>query len=102
MVTDLAFLALADPFLKRYTRGYVALALILMTFDHLVDEVATSIGSVSKVKYDLKQIVKIHSCLVKVIGEFFGHHKYIFGQTLANFLSKRFRVLFYQHSGIIA
>ena len=60
-------------------RGYVALALILMIFDHLVDEVAASVGSVNKIKYDLKQISKIHDCLVKVIGELFGHHKYIFG-----------------------
>jgi hypothetical protein len=93
-------LALVDCFLKRYLRGYVAAAIFIMAFEHLLDD-ALSLGHRARSKYDLTHIVSVYASLNKVMAQYFGHHKYVFMQTFAKFVKRRFSILFLQYSGIV-
>lgn len=89
-------LALVDGFLKRYLRGYVAAAVLIMAFDRTLDQQVFKFDtSQARAKYDLTHLSMIHDSLAKVLVNFYGHHKYVFQQTLANVLRRRFSILFF-------
>ena len=94
-------LALVDSMLKRYQRGYVAAAILLMSFEHLLDQALNVAATKNRPKYDLTHLQQIHESLSKVIPRYYGHHKYVFLQTFKDFLRRRFTVLFFQYSGIM-
>jgi hypothetical protein len=92
-------LTICDPYLKRYLKSYVAAALVIISFEIMVDQVIED--TEHKLKVDLSHIQALHKIMQKVFSKLFGYNKYLFCQLLGNMLMNRFRCFFFQYSGIL-
>ena len=92
-------LALCDPFTKRYLKSYVAAAIVIQSFEIMVDLVQNDLSKSFKI--DITHIQAIYSIMQKMFSRLFGYNKFVFFQFLGKFLVNRFRVFFYQYSGLL-
>tara|TARA_B110000285_G_C15004507_1_gene553123 strand:+ start:280 stop:711 length:432 start_codon:yes stop_codon:yes gene_type:complete len=92
-------LALCDPFVKRYLKSYVAASIVICSFEIMVDEVQNDHSKAYKI--DISHIQAIYSVMQKLFSRLFGYNKYVFCQFLGKALINRYKVFFYQYSGIL-
>ena len=87
-------IAVADVFLKRYLKPYVAAAILLQSFEILVDQILNDYEH--KLKFDLDHITAIHKILEQTLTKYFGYKNYVFFQVMGKYLFNRFKCIFWQ------
>ena len=69
---ELCKLSLADVYLKRYLRSYVAASFIIGAFELLIDGLEAT-GA----KIDLNHVAEYHRIIQSVLSKLFGYDKYV-------------------------